>query len=114
MFISRYYRISDRLVSLVLFASLSIGILPKPALIDSFQATSPKVLRVFGSPARFRSFAQANRLQSGSLSTMESQQPDHPFCQLPGDPSLILTTNVDLGSAKMDVMKGMLRLDFLS
>ena len=28
------------------------------------------------------------------------------ICDLPGDPSLILTTNVDLGSTKIDVMKG--------
>jgi hypothetical protein len=29
-----------------------------------------------------------------------------PYRDLPGDPSLILTTNVDLGAAKVDVMKG--------
>jgi hypothetical protein len=103
MFIPRYYIISDRLFLLVLLASLSTGLLSKPALVDSFKATSPKVLR---NPARFHCFAQANPLQSVSI--MESQHPDHPFCQLPGDPSLILTTNVDLGSAKLDVMKGML------
>lgn len=28
------------------------------------------------------------------------------FCDLPGDPSLILTTNVDLGDKKMEIMKG--------
>jgi hypothetical protein len=32
--------------------------------------------------------------------------PRHPFCDLPGDPSLILTTNVDLGSKKLEIMKG--------
>lgn len=31
---------------------------------------------------------------------------EHPFCDLPGDPSLILTTNVDLGIKKMAIMKG--------
>lgn len=30
---------------------------------------------------------------------------EHPFCRLPGDPSLILTTNVDLGDKKLDIMK---------
>jgi hypothetical protein len=30
---------------------------------------------------------------------------DHPFCDLPGDPSLILTTNVDLGDKKIQIMK---------
>jgi phenylpyruvate tautomerase PptA (4-oxalocrotonate tautomerase family) len=29
----------------------------------------------------------------------------HPFCDLPGDPSLILTTNVDLGSKRLDILK---------
>jgi hypothetical protein len=37
---------------------------------------------------------------------MSHIQPNHPFCNLPGDPSLILTTNVDLGSSKLDIMKG--------
>ena len=30
----------------------------------------------------------------------------HPFCDLPGDPSLILTTNIDLGDKKVEIMKG--------
>mmetsp|Transcript_2357 Transcript_2357/g.5017 ORF Transcript_2357/g.5017 Transcript_2357/m.5017 type:complete len:131 (-) Transcript_2357:151-543(-) len=29
----------------------------------------------------------------------------HPHCDLPGDPSLILTTNVDLGDDKGDILK---------
>jgi hypothetical protein len=29
----------------------------------------------------------------------------HPFSLLPGDPSLILTTNIDLGNKKMEIMK---------
>jgi hypothetical protein len=32
----------------------------------------------------------------------------HPFCSLPGDPSLLLTTNVDLGDKKLEIMKGSL------
>jgi hypothetical protein len=95
MFLPCNCRISDRLVSLVLSAHFILGILSKPALVDSFKATSPKVLADI-SP------------RSVSLLKMESQQSDHPFCQLPGDPSLILTTNVDLGSAKLDIMKGLL------
>ena len=31
----------------------------------------------------------------------------HPHCDLPGDPSLILTTNVDLGDAKKDLLKSL-------
>ena len=33
------------------------------------------------------------------------QADSHPHCDLPGDPSLILQTNVDLGDKKADVMK---------
>jgi hypothetical protein len=29
----------------------------------------------------------------------------HPFSQLPGDPSLLLVTNLDLGPKKLDIMK---------
>jgi len=48
----------------------------------------------------------------GSTSTMSAHKENqdttyHPFCDLPGDPSLILTTNVDLAEKKMDIMKGM-------
>ena len=46
-----------------------------------------------------------------STSSSEDSPPaptHHPFCDLPGDPSLMLTTNVDLGAKKMDVMKGKL------
>jgi hypothetical protein len=35
----------------------------------------------------------------------------HPFCDLPGDPSLILTTNIDLGERKMEIMKGVYSFD---
>ena len=38
-----------------------------------------------------------------SKSTMSTSS--HPFCDLPGDPSLILTTNVDLGDSKLQIMK---------
>jgi hypothetical protein len=30
----------------------------------------------------------------------------HPFSVLPGDPSMVLVTNVDLGDKKLEVMKG--------
>eukprot|EP00584_Thalassiosira_punctigera_P006903 CAMPEP_0172527500 /NCGR_PEP_ID=MMETSP1067-20121228/2173_1 /TAXON_ID=265564 ORGANISM="Thalassiosira punctigera, Strain Tpunct2005C2" /NCGR_SAMPLE_ID=MMETSP1067 /ASSEMBLY_ACC=CAM_ASM_000444 /LENGTH=130 /DNA_ID=CAMNT_0013311247 /DNA_START=150 /DNA_END=542 /DNA_ORIENTATION=+ len=36
---------------------------------------------------------------------MSAADPRHPNCDLPGDPSLILTTNVDLGDDKDDVLK---------
>mmetsp|Transcript_17650 Transcript_17650/g.29983 ORF Transcript_17650/g.29983 Transcript_17650/m.29983 type:complete len:103 (+) Transcript_17650:21-329(+) len=44
----------------------------------------------------------SNNLDSG---LKMSANHEHPFCSLPGDPSLILTTNVDLGDKKMEIMK---------
>ena len=37
---------------------------------------------------------------------MATLQPGDNICDLPGDPSLILTTNVDLGDKKLEIMKG--------
>ncbi|CAB9507248.1 Macrophage migration inhibitory factor [Seminavis robusta] len=36
---------------------------------------------------------------------MATLEPGTNICDLPGDPSLILTTNVDLGDKKMEIMK---------
>lgn len=49
----------------------------------------------------------------GSLEMSESSSKNnnneavcpHPFSQLPGDPSLLLVTNIDLGDKKLDIMK---------
>ena len=41
--------------------------------------------------------------------TMKEEPPCmglHPFNSLPGDPSIHLVTNVDLGDKKMEIMKG--------
>jgi hypothetical protein len=62
------------------------------------------------------SFAPVSRQLTSTSSAirMSSTNEDtaHPFCQLPGDPSLILTTNVDLGDKKMEIMKGMLCITY--
>lgn len=42
---------------------------------------------------------------NSSLKSMSNADEPHPFCSLPGDPSLLLTTNVDLGDKKMEIMK---------
>lgn len=41
-----------------------------------------------------------------SSSSQQQEDAHHPFCSLPGDPSLLLTTNVDLGDQKLEIMKG--------
>lgn len=63
---------------------------------------------------RSRSFVRESMMSSSSELPPDTtkapadcgeQQHPHPFSLLPGDPSLILTTNIDLGSKKMDIMK---------
>jgi hypothetical protein len=59
------------------------------------------------------SFALVSRKHSKATKMSprnEDTTTPHPFCQLPGDPSLILTTNVDLGDNKLPLMKGTLRI----
>lgn len=56
-------------------------------------------------------FAFLHQSNTNSLArtttTMNAQpQEHHPFCDLPGDPSLIIVTNIDLGDKKLDIMKG--------
>jgi hypothetical protein len=43
--------------------------------------------------------------KTSTTTTTRLEMSDHPFCDLPGDPSLILTTNVDLGDKKLQIMK---------
>lgn len=45
-------------------------------------------------------------MSSDHTTPSDAATPHHPFCDLPGDPSLILTTNVDLGAKKLEIMKG--------
>lgn len=45
-------------------------------------------------------------LTTGKMAATGDTSAPHPFCLLPGDPSLMLTTNVDLGAKKLEVMKG--------
>jgi hypothetical protein len=56
----------------------------------------------------------ANRVSKTSVAAMNDENNNdtpctaspHPFTMLPGDPSLILTTNVNLGDKKLEIMKG--------
>jgi hypothetical protein len=45
--------------------------------------------------------------KKGTTPVNPPQQPPcpHPFSELPGDPSLILVTNLDLGDKKLEIMK---------
>jgi len=44
-------------------------------------------------------------MSSNSNEIFSSTPRPHPFNELPGDPSLMLVTNVDLGEKKIDIMK---------
>jgi phenylpyruvate tautomerase PptA (4-oxalocrotonate tautomerase family) len=50
--------------------------------------------------ARKHSFRSPSLIQRMSIPNEH-----HPHCDLPGDPSLILTTNVDLGDKKGEILK---------
>jgi hypothetical protein len=61
-------------------------------------------------PAFIPAGKQSFQLESLSAMNENSETPcagsPHPFTMLPGDPSLILHTNVDLGDKKLEIMKG--------
>jgi hypothetical protein len=121
---NRYLIPACNLISIYLFVLLEIGVFP--TLLNSFVTTSSfasvSKSRLINVPTMttsvtFTGMQQVlNPMEEAKIqdpSKMESpQQLEHPFCQLPGDPSLILTTNVDLGSAKLDIMKGELQIAF--
>jgi len=47
---------------------------------------------------------------AAASSSSPCQDAPHPFNELPGDPSLVLVTNLDLGAQKLDVMKKVSKL----
>ena len=80
------------LVTLLLLAS---------SLVNAF--TDP---HVSSSAAAFLKSTSSLTMSSDHTTPSDAATPHHPFCDLPGDPSLILTTNVDLGAKKLEIMKG--------
>lgn len=96
-----------------------------PALLSSaasFQPTTPfssrDIIRTTHSQPSFNlqkvetlakvmsSDSNTSPSESKSISNGVAAVPSrHPHCDLPGDPSLILTTNVDLGDAKGNILK---------
>lgn len=75
---------------------------PATLLVGLFVlAGSPSVLS-FAPLSVIRRFSTRSEM---STTTPPHLQPHHPFCDLPGDPSLLLTTNVDLGDQKLPIMK---------
>ena len=70
-----------------------------------------QLLSIFGIASFRPTFAfvpaiKSVRRHSVTTTNMATLQPGINICDLPGDPSLILTTNVDLGDKKLEIMKG--------
>jgi hypothetical protein len=64
---------------------------------------------VSAQPAFITPTKSPKQSQQAVMSTDENPgqpQPQHPFCDLPGDPSMHIVTNVDLADKKLDIMKG--------
>lgn len=72
------------------------------ALFERFNLFLLLLLSLVGSSTAFAIHSQRTTRTTAIMSSAEP----HPFCQLPGDPSLILTTNLDLGDKKLELMKG--------
>jgi hypothetical protein len=79
--------------------ALGVRILKASVLLLSFAA----VINSFATPSPFET-KLARSMSSPNQNLNNSDR--HPFCDLPGDPSMILTTNVDLGTEKLAIMKG--------
>jgi hypothetical protein len=45
-------------------------------------------------------------IMNGSVRDINIDKVQDPICKLPGDPTFSLSTNVDLGDKKLDIMKG--------
>ncbi|KAL9187539.1 hypothetical protein ACHAXT_001642 [Thalassiosira profunda] len=74
------------------------------ALLASTLALLPSPAASFA-PFASRSVAHQHSLQMSADNKSTSAPGRHPHCDLPGDPSLILTTNVDLGDDKGAILK---------
>ena len=52
-----------------------------------------------------RGIEQTALKMASDMANEPQQHPLHPFCLLPGDPALLMTTNADLGTKKLEIMK---------
>ena len=76
------------------FTLFVVGATPTPAFISSAKKDSSTLL------------TSGAIMNDDDKSQTPCHASPHPFTMLPGDPSLILTTNVDLGDKKLEIMKG--------
>ena len=79
----------------ILLIALIISLLAQSSSSFSFQATRQH---------RSRNLAVV-MMSATEQNENDQQQPRHPHCDLPGDPSLFLTTNVNLGDNKSAILK---------
>ena len=60
----------------------------------------------FITPTKSPKQSQQAAMSTNTDENAGRSQPHHPFCDLPGDPSMHIVTNVDLADKKLDIMKG--------
>lgn len=89
---------TSRTIRLQNISIVSLNPIKKPSLIDLNMTSKLLLLLLLALLSSPLSFVSAFTMSS--IPTAR-----HPHCDLPGDPSLILQTNVDLGDKKSDVMK---------
>jgi len=87
----------------ILFTQTLVVSAKPPAFISSVNSKQQQSLLGLNSMSE-----EMNPNNDSELPCSSSAAGLHPFAMLPGDPSLILHTNVDLGDKKLEIMKGML------
>lgn len=95
--------LSDRLIFLLLLAASLFPTAQSfhPVLKSATTTSQPLLL----CHHRLTALAMSQSHQDTKTDDAVEQCP-HPFSELPGDPSLLLVTNLDLGDKKLDIMKG--------
>lgn len=83
-------------VSPILLIALIISLSLLSSSSFSFQTTRS---------GRYHRLDKINVVNMSAMEQHQHQQPRHPHCDLPGDPSLFLTTNVNLGDNKGAILK---------
>jgi hypothetical protein len=70
-----------------------------------YSSSSPAFVVPSSASNKFSSCAKSTLDMTDSNKKYMTAPCPHPFSELPGDPSLILVTNLDLGDKKLDIMK---------
>jgi phenylpyruvate tautomerase len=84
----------------VQFLLVTFGVLIHFALSITALVSPVPILVFSRNPTSFNMAVHADDSDTSQMNSCP-----HPFTELPGDPSLLVVTNVDLGNKKLDIMK---------